>query len=104
MRKSTLLLILLTALVLSGCSARGQVTQAPYSTSTGAANQGPAPTVVLTVPAQSALAPVSGCTVVSQKPTPGPTQPTLYPSVSDSEWTKGPANAKVTIIEYSDFQ
>ena len=98
MRKSIMLLFLLAAVILSGCLAQGQTTS-PSST-----NSQPAPTIVLKVPAQTSLAPVSGCTVVSQKPTPGPTQPPTYPLVSESDWVKGLANAKVTIIEYSDFQ
>jgi protein-disulfide isomerase len=48
--------------------------------------------------------PASGCTVISQKPTPGPTAETVYPPITASDWVKGPSDAKVTIIEYSDFQ
>jgi hypothetical protein len=44
------------------------------------------------------------CTVVSRQPTPGPTEQSLVPSVDASDWTQGPQDAKVTIIEYGDFQ
>ncbi len=100
MRKANILLLVLTTLLLAGCLPQAQATPAATPTATPRL----APTVVLTVPAQTALLPDSGCTVITQKPTPGPTQPSVFPSVSSSDWVKGPANAKVTIIEYSDFQ
>ncbi len=100
MRKVTLILLVLGTLVLAGCLPQVQAT--PTATPTTKAR--PTPTVVLTVPSQPVLSPDSGCTVISQKPTPGPTAESIFPPVSDTEWVKGPASAKVTIIEYSDFQ
>jgi hypothetical protein len=44
------------------------------------------------------------CTVVSRQPTPGPTEQSLVPSVGEADWAHGPEGAKVTIIEYGDFQ
>jgi hypothetical protein len=46
----------------------------------------------------------ANCTVVSRQPTPGPTEQSLVPPVSDEDWTHGPDDADVTIIEYGDFQ
>ncbi len=46
----------------------------------------------------------ANCTVVSRQPTPGPTEQSLVPPVSDEDWTHGPGDAKVTFIEYGDFQ
>jgi hypothetical protein len=46
----------------------------------------------------------ANCTVVSQQPTPGPTEQSLFPPVSKTDWVRGPEDAKVTIIEYGDFQ
>jgi len=46
----------------------------------------------------------AGCNVVSPQPTPGPTQQSIFPPVSESDWTRGPQDAYVTIMEYSDFQ
>jgi hypothetical protein len=100
MRKFILIFLLLTAVGLAGCIPQVQVT--PTATITTVAR--PAPTVILTVPTQAALSPVSGCTVITQKPTPGPTAESIFPPVSDTDWVKGPTTAKVTIIEYSDFQ
>ena len=100
MRKFILLYMLVVALMVAGCL---QQTQAnPTSTATTIAH--PAPTTVVTVPAQAALFPESGCTVVTQKPTEGPTPTSIYPTVTDTDWVKGPASASVTIVEYSDFQ
>ncbi|HZD58622.1 MAG TPA: hypothetical protein VE136_17950 [Anaerolineales bacterium] len=44
------------------------------------------------------------CTAVSRQPTPGPTEQSLFPPASTSDWVEGPDTASVTIIEYSDFQ
>jgi hypothetical protein len=46
----------------------------------------------------------SNCTVVSRPPTPGPTEQSLVPPVDETDWSHGPEDAKVTIIEYGDFQ
>jgi hypothetical protein len=45
-----------------------------------------------------------GCTVVSPQPTPGPTEQSIFPPVSDKDWIQGPGTAHVTLLEYSDFQ
>ena len=100
MRKVFLSLLLLFVIPLVGCLPQTQV----VATSTPTTAARPAPTVVLTVPEESSILPDSGCTVVTQKPTPGPTAESAFPPVSDTDWTKGPSTARVTIIEYSDFQ
>jgi hypothetical protein len=100
MRKYLIIVLLITAVGLAGCLP--QVQASPTSTVTTTAR--PAPTVVLTVPTQAAPFPDSDCTVVTQKPTPGPTAESIFPPISNTDWVKGPANAKLTIIEYSDFQ
>ncbi len=100
MRKILLILLVLLSIALAGCLPTAPLTTAATPT----VRSRPAPTVVLNVPAQQAQSPDSGCTVISQKPTPGPTAESIYPPVSNTDWVKGPANAKVTIIEYSDFQ
>lgn len=46
----------------------------------------------------------TNCTVVSRKPTPGPTQESLFPPVNEHDWIKGSMDAEITLIEYSDFQ
>lgn len=69
-------------------------TLAPTTQSTDAPSQ--------ETPVVQALAP--GCNVISQQPTPGPTQQSIFPPVSEDDWVKGPPDAYVTITEYSDFQ
>ncbi len=100
MRKSLLLFLMLATVVLSGCLPQVQATPTLTPTTTSR----PVSNAAVTVPTQAALFPDSGCTVITQKPTPGPTPTPVYPPVTDSDWVKGPAFARVTIIEYSDFQ
>jgi hypothetical protein len=45
-----------------------------------------------------------GCTVVSTSSEPDPMIQELFPPVQPDDWVKGPEAARVTIIEYSDFQ
>ena len=45
-----------------------------------------------------------GCTVVTRQPTPGPTEQALIPPVVEKDWNKGPEDAYITLVEYSDFQ
>lgn len=98
MRKLRLLLpALLAVFVLAACSPQAA---APETAAT--------PTnAPLLLPAAAADFQASGpakCTVVSLQPTPSPTEIAVFPPVSELDWAEGPADAKVTIIEYSEFQ
>lgn len=96
MKKIILPFLLIAGLILTACV--GKTTASPTVTRL-------APTALVTVPAQSGLSgPDSGCTVVSRQPTPGPTQQSMFPPITDKDWTQGTPGAKVTLIEYSDFQ
>jgi hypothetical protein len=55
-------------------------------------------------PALPPAAGQAGCTVVPVSSEPDPMIEELFPPVSDEDWVKGPGSARVTIIEYSDFQ
>lgn len=62
-----------------------------------------------TTPAPTKLAPTAqtvaaNCTVVSRVSQPDPTQASLFPPITEKDWSRGPETAKVTFIEYSDFQ
>jgi hypothetical protein len=126
MRKSIPIILALAALVLSACLPQTPANPAnsPTADQANAVTSPIAPpatlavsptapqpdptkpvsTAVLPVSTQAAVFPDSGCTVVTTKPTPGPTPESIYPAVTDKDWAKGPSDARVTIIEYSDFQ
>jgi ABC-type uncharacterized transport system auxiliary subunit len=108
MKKSFLFLVILMAVGLAGCLPKEQATPTSTSISTSTATATtearPTATVVLTVPTETALLPNSDCTVISRQPTPDPSVESIYPPVTEADHVKGPDDAKVTIIEYSDFQ
>ena len=43
-------------------------------------------------------------TGVSRQATPGPTEQSIFPMVDASDWAHGPEDARLTSIEYGDFQ
>jgi hypothetical protein len=91
-RKSIYLMMLL-ALMLAGCAGGGSATQSPATTE--------APTTPSVAAGQPTAAP--GCTVRTRQSQPDPTLQALLPPPTDTDWVKGPSDAYVTLIEYSDF-
>ena len=63
--------------------------------------QTPAPNPTVTKITGTTTAP---CTSFSAVPTPGPDTPSLFPPITASDHTRGPEDAIVTIIVYSDLQ
>lgn len=57
------------------------------------------PTILLDAPT-----PEVGCSVVSTEPTPAPDASSFFPPVHEADFSFGPADAPVTIVEYCDFQ
>lgn len=113
MQKRVLLItLLLLGLALAACGGQKSqtaATQAPAGAT--AVAQAPETTEAASAPTDAAQSStpegssaVTGCTVESQQPTAGPTEQSLFPPVSEEDWTKGPATASITIIEYSDYQ
>ena len=50
------------------------------------------------IPAQAA------CTSLAAAPTPGPETPSIFPPITEADHSRGPADAQITIIDYSDYQ
>jgi len=115
MRKTFLMLFLLIATLLAACQSSAPTESVAEPTQV-ANTQPPAITTEPTEAAAAQATPtleevaVEGslvrmtCTVESRDPTPGPTEASIFPPVSESDWVQGPDTAEVTIIEYSDFQ
>jgi cyclophilin family peptidyl-prolyl cis-trans isomerase/protein-disulfide isomerase len=73
----------------------------------GACTAQPTPTATLTpvntIVVDTPTSTVS-CSAISAEPTPAPSTESYFPPVSGADFSIGPANAPVTIIEYCDFQ
>jgi len=98
MRKLSLSLVVLAAILLTACK-----TASPTPEATAA------PTQVVTDTA--AAAPTSlpskipaDCTVSPVLPAPDPAFVASLPPVTEQDWMLGPASAQVTLIEYTDYQ
>lgn len=126
MRKRNQLALLMSVLVLSllvsACQGAGtsafSFTETPapdaeqYSTTetrTPAETASPQDSATRESPSDTDLSPAGqdvpvGCTVVSQQPTPGPTERSVFPPPTEEDFTRGPSDAYVTFTEYADFQ
>ncbi len=91
------LLLFIPWLALAACSS--SPTQLPLAQPTT-----PAPAATETSAPVASAGRTVGCTVESPRPTPGPTEQSVFPFPGASDWVKGPETAAITILEYSDFQ
>jgi hypothetical protein len=90
MRKIWLSSLLLVVLVLTAC--KGNTTVTPTATPT-------------TAPTEIPGAKPGECQVASSLfPAPRPASAAVYAPITASDYSKGPADATMTIIEYSDYQ
>lgn len=64
----------------------------------------PTPTVINTRLVVNTPTPVYGCSSISAEPTPAPGAGSIYPPVNGADFSKGPADAPVTLVVYCDFQ
>ena len=65
----------------------------------------PAPTSTLPLPTPTSLpATVTPAVVVAPTPEVTATEASLFPPITRADWQIGPANARVTIVEYGDYQ
>lgn len=92
--------IALLAILIAACQAAPSAQLPTMQAGTPASSAPPSPTSGLetAVPTTQVL----GCTAA--KPEPTSTAPALVPAVSARDYTVGPADAAVTLIEYCDFQ
>ena len=111
LKKLIVLLVILSVFLVACQSATTELpaaeptAESPAEPDTASTELPPLPEVSPTLDTQQATEQAeANCTVVSRQPTPGPTEQSLVPSVSEEDWTHGPDDASVTFIEYGDFQ
>jgi hypothetical protein len=63
----------------------------------------PAPSAHLLIKTVTSGPPMSGCRLVNPIPSPNATLAAALPAVSDTDHIRGAKDARVTILEYSDF-
>jgi len=105
MSRRLLILIFILVLMASSCTQESL----PVELSESPPTVKPASTATDIPPTEEAapavdLGKVAGCTVRSPRPTPNPTLQAVLPPPGEDDWTRGPDNAYVTIIEYGDYQ
>ena len=86
---------LFAAFVLAGCTGYTPASTTPQATTSGQ-NTSPSGAAIPTHE--------PGCSVRTDNSKPNPTVESLLSPVSEKDWTKGPGDAIVTILDYSDFQ
>lgn len=112
MKSKILILTLVLALLLGACQAatpleNSEASPAPSGGQTTEEASAPTQAATATQPAQTSLTgsePMPGCRVTGAQLKPNPTLEALFPAVSEKDWIKGPSDATVTILDYSDFQ
>jgi len=92
MKKLSIYFLLMPIFVLSAC-APASPPETPSAVPT-------APTIIIPTPPPTEPA----CASINLEPTPGPDEPSLFPPVNATDYTRGPEDALVTILIYNDFQ
>jgi cyclophilin family peptidyl-prolyl cis-trans isomerase/protein-disulfide isomerase len=96
--KKFIFTLLFMAAMLAACNPTGPVTPTPAPSTGAEPSTG-------TIPTQDVNATAMECSVVSVRPTPGPTEVSMFPPVDETDWVMGNnPDAALTVIEYSDFQ
>ncbi len=106
-RRIFLVLMIILGLTSTGCQNRSSPNNStPFSLASPSVTYHPSPIQAQSTLKISGLAQriAAGCTAISPHPTPGPTEQSLFPLVSETDWKLGDDKAAVTIISYCDFQ
>jgi hypothetical protein len=106
MPKRTLFLLLVFALLLTACSGESLASPkitVPATALPATATPKAEPATATDAAGGAAAGAPAGCTVISPKNTPGPTEQSVFPPVTDKYWSTGPKDAAITLVEYSDF-
>jgi hypothetical protein len=104
MPKRTLYLLFVIALILAACQSASPTVTAPTAAKPATATRMTKTPTIPDALQQALAAAPAGCTVISPNNTPGPTEQSIYPPVTDKDWSTGPKDATITLLEYSDFQ
>jgi len=64
----------------------------------------PTPSIDLVVPTNIIVPTQPACTTLITEPTPGAETPSIFPPITSEDHTRGPEDAAVTILDYSDYQ
>jgi len=108
MKSKILIMVVLAALLLGACQPAQTATpnEAAEATSTEApqAADVTAEPPRATLPQAASGEPMNGCRVTGSSLQPNPTLVALFPAVTENDWVKGPSDARVTILDFSDFQ
>lgn len=84
------LLLLGMGIFVSACAAEQEAAPTPYINPTPVVQDTPAPQFT--------------CTAIQTLPTALPNEQSLVPAITEADFSIGPADAQVTILEYCDFQ
>jgi len=108
MKSKILILLVLATLLLSACQPAQTATPSEAAEATSA-EAPPAADVTAeppkaTLPLAASGEPMNGCRVTGSQLEPNPTLVALFPAVTENDWAKGPSDARVTILDFSDFQ
>lgn len=61
-------------------------------------------TPAVTFPTNIIVPTQPACVTIASEPTPGPEAASLFPPITEADYTRGPADAPITLIDYSDYQ
>ncbi len=64
----------------------------------------PAPTPTLPPPTATSIPATATAVVIPATLEATATPASLFPPITDADWQVGPANARVTVVEYGDYQ